>query len=1173
MARGPQRRQAAPPHPQQRSQTILPIIADTQRGQEAAMYGAIRDLFIECLGYAPDRVLTDVAGVDGRPDVTVRADAGITDANGQPRLVDWIVVEAKAQPGTFTSLTSRERVFSGKAKYITPNTAWFMMIDPSTIVARPVDAPVAANADIVIPITRASDIEGVKTQLQRLHANISGVPASMERFRDGDLTLLAYQKLTPDPRISAARLQVARRRFSAALKGSAQELCDATAGALDVLSPDIERLRIQVAGFKATYRNAVVAAVPPVAHASARSREEQVRMEADARALRLALQRSRHVAKLAVDVIPTFTTENGNVVAGTYRKFAVQSAHLLLARVLLLRFLEDNGFFGQRRYVCNGGVKAFQEIFRYFGTNYSRLLEQAYGEGGKIYAAAFDTSNLDWVISVDTPELSRAIERTLFQLSQFDFQTVKGDVLNGIYERFQDESQRKLLGEFYTPPSIATHMLRKAGVGPETRLFDPACGSGTFLICAYDLVVGEDAARGVADFASARQTLENLSGNDLNGFSAILTQIQLLWHLMPFKDEMLLAGLPPLRITENVNSLRLRRVDDLPSAFDEIDRPVHNVVAGNPPYVRSERSDGGLDRGSSQHYVQSVGKINVAGLFVHRALEHWCSDAEGAMGKLAFVLPVGVFDGDEYEKLRRTFAPGPGNRRKITGLIDLEAIHHQVFPEAKVIPVLFFAEVGESSWDDLIEVSIPGPECVEPSLDGERAIFHLERAPSWRIRLSDILLPNQDFRVLTRLTPGRAKILHRLRPRRTFADVAARFWVRKQGASFVEWQANPPPVGHGLNWIERIAIGGGMTFRGNQPAEVNGNVAAPSLWKGQHIVTGGFVGNPLVRALDITTSDDHGLRRYNSALPLRGWTFPQITLAPCCAPMQRDEYAFDNTVTLFFPREDIEEFPFDLLVASRVYTWLYAVGHRMGLLARSNGRSHLYAANLRNLPVPDDLASLGVTLCAMRTEFETACEAVTRSVAAMGEALSLVPAVSLRQAVRDAGARLSWSDAFDHPTTAVAPSQATLGVVEAHGPTEGALSRIGFGDLLTYIEIDDVDLANRFLAGLAVIQDDLKRPELLNVRVPADPMALVEWQQIVLRFTADTAMANFELTLNRLDAVVAEALGLGKAVLHYIIRDIGRDPILRNIRPRLPGAEPRAQNLIMSLKSRTRYRT
>ena len=1134
------------------------------------MYGAIRDLFIECLGYAPARVVTDIAGADGRPDVTVRADAGVTAANGQARLVDWIVVEAKAQAGTFANATSREHVFAGKAKYITPNTAWFLMVDPSTIVARPVDAPVAVSADIVIPVTTNGNIGQVTAQLQRLRSEIAGVPAAMSRFRDGDLSLIAYQKLSPAPNISEARLKVARRRFSAALRESAQELCDAADGALVALSPAVERLRNQVNDFRTTYVNAVVAAVPPIAHASARGREEQVRMEADARALRLALQRSRHVARLVVDVLPKFVKESGEVAPGTYRKFAVQSAHLLLARVLLLRFLEDNGFFGERRYMCNGGVKAFQELFRYFGTNYSRLLEQAYGEGAKIYAAAFDTSDLDWVISVETDEMSRAIERALFQLSQFDFTTVRGDVLNGIYERFQDENQRKLLGEYYTPPSIAAHMLHKAGLKAGTRLFDPACGSGTFLITAYDLLVGGDAARGIADYASARQILENLSGNDLNGFSATLTQIQLLWHLMPFRNDMLAEGLPPLRVTENINSLRLRRMDELPTLFDEIDRPVHDLVVGNPPYVRSERSDGGLDSPSTQHYGETVGKINVAGLFVHRALEHWCSDANDAPGKLAFVLPVGVFDGDEYARLRKTFAPGPGNRRRIVDLIDLEAIHHQVFPDAKVIPVLLFAEVGEASWDDMVEISTPGPECVEPSLDGEQAVFHLNRASSWRVSLRDVLLPEQDYRVLTRLTPGRSRILRHLRGLRTFQDVAARFWVRKQGAAIVEWRSNPPPAGTGGNWTERRAIGGGMTFRGNRPSEIATAGPMPRLWKGQHVVTGGFVGAPLVQRLDVATSDDPGLRRYCTALPERGWVFPQITLAPCCAPMLQNADAFDNTVTLFFPVLEAQDFPFDLLVASRVYTWIYAVGHRMGLLARSSGRSHLYATNLRKLPIPGELAILGPTLSAMREEFDAVCMAVTQSMTAMVEDLNQVHTVTLREAVRQAGTHLIWSDAFDHTTTTVIPTQAKLNASEDPGP-DTPLPRISFGDLLTFVDVDSIELARRFLAGLAIIDEPLHRGDLLNLRVPADGVALEAWQVTVSHFATSNVTARFETVLHRLDKYVAEALGLSRAMLRYIIWDLIRDPVLRDIRPRLPGAEPRAQNLIMSLKSRTRY--
>jgi hypothetical protein len=71
------------------------LIRETKKGQEAAMYGPLRDLFCDVLAYPRGSVVIDVAGEAGRPDVTCRAPSGITDRNGKGMEVDWIVVEAK----------------------------------------------------------------------------------------------------------------------------------------------------------------------------------------------------------------------------------------------------------------------------------------------------------------------------------------------------------------------------------------------------------------------------------------------------------------------------------------------------------------------------------------------------------------------------------------------------------------------------------------------------------------------------------------------------------------------------------------------------------------------------------------------------------------------------------------------------------------------------------------------------------------------------------------------------------------------------------------------------------------------------------------------------------------------------------------------------------------------
>src|SRR5579863_7178220 len=83
----------------------------TPPGKEASMYGPIRDLFVETLGYKRSDVDIDTSGEGGRPDVTVRAEAGLV-RNGKPYLIDWIVVEAKDETNAFKDPAERERIFA-----------------------------------------------------------------------------------------------------------------------------------------------------------------------------------------------------------------------------------------------------------------------------------------------------------------------------------------------------------------------------------------------------------------------------------------------------------------------------------------------------------------------------------------------------------------------------------------------------------------------------------------------------------------------------------------------------------------------------------------------------------------------------------------------------------------------------------------------------------------------------------------------------------------------------------------------------------------------------------------------------------------------------------------------------------------------------------------------------
>ncbi|BCO27317.1 hypothetical protein MIZ03_2205 [Rhodoferax lithotrophicus] len=111
----------------------------TPAGKEASMYGPIRDIFIQVFGYIASDVDIDTAGEGGRPDVTARAPSGFVDSRDNPMKIDWVVVEAKDERGCFMSAKYREKNFLvKKSKYVTADTAWFVMVEPDAWVIRPV---------------------------------------------------------------------------------------------------------------------------------------------------------------------------------------------------------------------------------------------------------------------------------------------------------------------------------------------------------------------------------------------------------------------------------------------------------------------------------------------------------------------------------------------------------------------------------------------------------------------------------------------------------------------------------------------------------------------------------------------------------------------------------------------------------------------------------------------------------------------------------------------------------------------------------------------------------------------------------------------------------------------------------------------------------------------------
>ena len=70
-------------------------------------------------------------------------------------------------------------------------------------------------------------------------------------------------------------------------------------------------------------------------------------------------------------------------------------------------------------------------------------------------------------------------------LRNYNLREISEDVLKSLYEGLVDPTTRHDLGEYYTPDWLAGRMVRRLlAPNPEASMFDPACGSGTFIYMA-----------------------------------------------------------------------------------------------------------------------------------------------------------------------------------------------------------------------------------------------------------------------------------------------------------------------------------------------------------------------------------------------------------------------------------------------------------------------------------------------------------------------------------------------------------------------------------------------------------------------------------------------------------------------------------------------------------------
>lgn len=266
-----------------------------------------------------------------------------------------------------------------------------------------------------------------------------------------------------------------------------------------------------------------------------------------------------------------------------YEKAARQAAYLLVNKILFYDVLRAKKPDLSKLEIPEGLAQ---------GQILQKTLQVYFDEVLEIdYQTIYSTDFIDEMAFPENKEVVYQIKELIKILERFDFSSLGFEVIGRIFEKLIPNDERHTLGQYFTSPDVVDIILKFALRYENNKVFDPACGAGTFLVRAYQH------KKLMNQMLSHEEILKTLWGNDIAKFPAHLTTINLAindlssnenYPRVVKKDFFEWVGNHKeiIELPESSRKVFSKTLSDeekqqiVPRYFD--------CIVGNPPYTRQE---------------------------------------------------------------------------------------------------------------------------------------------------------------------------------------------------------------------------------------------------------------------------------------------------------------------------------------------------------------------------------------------------------------------------------------------------------------------------------------------------------------------------------------------------------------------------------------------------------
>lgn len=442
--------------------------------------------------------------------------------------------------------------------------------------------------------------------------------------------------------------------------------------------------------------------------------------------------------------------------------YAVQQ---IIDRIIFLRMAEDRGIEPENQL---SSLKENENIYTAF-CEICKTADEKYNSG--LFHFNEETSRktppdkLTMTLSIDNTVWKEIIENLYYPRSPFEFSVMPTEILGNVYEQFlgkiirltkghqakieEKPEVKKAGGIYYTPQYIVDYIIEKT-LGKlckdktpkkveEIRILDPACGSGSFLLGAYNYLLkwhleyyvnlkdmkrleNKKICRVKGEWALTIQEkkkilINNIYGVDIDPQAVEVTKLSLLLRVLEGENKDVLEAqkklfneraLPDLddnikwgnsligpEIYDNndleLNEDQIYRINDF-DWYDEFDVIMNDggfdAIIGNPPYISIQKLKSfypeEVEYYQQNYQTASSKNVDIYVPFIERSI----SSLLKTEGYLGFICPNRFFNSEYGHNLREFI-----KNYNLYQLVNFR--HYFVFKNADTYTCLLFIQNKE----------------------------------------------------------------------------------------------------------------------------------------------------------------------------------------------------------------------------------------------------------------------------------------------------------------------------------------------------------------------------------------------------------------------------------------------------------------------------------------------